>query len=70
MALPDSRFIGVGVGIGIGIDSPDATVSGCAMNLLSRFAHMQKAHVCATQRCPFDSDPDAESCDIHAGSGQ
>jgi hypothetical protein len=27
--------------------------------------------VCATQRCPFDSDsdPDPEAYDIHAGSG-
>jgi hypothetical protein len=32
---------------------------------------MQKAHVCGTQRYPFDSDsdPDPESYDIHAGSG-
>jgi hypothetical protein len=34
---------------------------------------MQKAHVCGTQRGPFDSDtdsdPDPGSCDIHAGSG-
>jgi hypothetical protein len=36
---------------------------------------MQKTHVCATQRDPFDSDtdsdpdPDPEPYDIHAGSG-
>jgi hypothetical protein len=30
---------------------------------------MQRAHVCATQRCPFDSDADPESYDIYAGSG-
>jgi hypothetical protein len=77
-----SRFIGVGVGIGIGIDSAVAIVSVgaahivrrggmCAMNLPSIFAHMQKAHVCVTQRGSFDSDsgPDPESYNIQAGSG-
>jgi hypothetical protein len=54
-------FIGVGVGIGNGIDSPGAIVSVagahivrrggmCAMNIHSISAHMQRTHVCATQR--------------------
>jgi hypothetical protein len=57
-----SRFIGVGIGIGIGIDSSDAIVSGLLSDCVPTLAKLRQ------HGCPFDSDSDPESCDIHAGS--